>query len=358
MEVVNGSQAGTFTTAGADGQFSLSGAFDADSTFRASQDGYVAATQGWNCSNGPGTCPANGAKPWLRVLSRRARRPCDIGGSYTLTFIADSACSDIPSELRTRTYGATIAPSHPGNPLHTSFDVAVSGAPFLGSFRSFGVGVAGDYLGFWLDGGHDPPLVEQVAQNSYLAFSGVAAASVGTALARSPLRSTAGIEYCVMPSPMGAAYNCGTSNTTGDPIPGQAITRAHCKSEESSAGLDAAMTPPGLAHTKDHQAPAANRQWRPERKKPNAGLFIRRFQTCIDHVRSGRARLGACSDTTPSPEVANQHENRHRPKAACPKMSLASSCDRALDGTLPRAVTPGHPEPALFPKPIPQSPSI
>ena len=231
VEVVNGSQAGTFTTAGADGQFSLSGAFDAGSTFRASQDGYVAATQGWTCSTGLGTCPANGANPWLGFYLDVLVAPVDITGNYTLTFIADSACSDLPSELRTRTYGATITPSQPGNPLHTSLNNTISGAPFLGSFRSFGIGVAGHYLGFWLDGGHDPPLVEQVAQNSYLAFSGVAAASVGTSASAITTSFDGWIEYCVMPSPMGAAYNCGTSNTTGDPIPRQAITRAHCESK-------------------------------------------------------------------------------------------------------------------------------
>ena len=83
VEVVDGSQAGTFTTAGADGQFSLSGTFDAGSTFRASQDGYVAATQGWNCSTGLGTCPANGAKPWLGFYLDVLVAPVDITGNYT-----------------------------------------------------------------------------------------------------------------------------------------------------------------------------------------------------------------------------------------------------------------------------------
>ena len=70
-----------------------------------------------------------------------------------------------------------------------------------------------------------------MAQNSYLAFSGVAAASVGTSASAITTSFDGWIEYCVMPSPMGTAYNCGTSNTTGDPIPGQAITRAHCESK-------------------------------------------------------------------------------------------------------------------------------
>ncbi|MEO8678238.1 MAG: hypothetical protein ABI665_04280, partial [Vicinamibacterales bacterium] len=39
------------------------------------------------------------------------------------------------------------------------------------------------------------------------------------------------IDYCVMPSPMGTYYNCGTSNFTGEPIPGAAVTYAHCESK-------------------------------------------------------------------------------------------------------------------------------
>jgi hypothetical protein len=41
------------------------------------------------------------------------------------------------------------------------------------------------------------------------------------------------IDYCVMPTPMHPdnGYNCGTSNTTGEPIPGAAVTYAHCESK-------------------------------------------------------------------------------------------------------------------------------
>jgi carboxypeptidase family protein len=231
VEVVDGSGAGASTTSDVGGGFSLTGTFTETSTFRASKDGYVTASQTWNCSNGPGTCPANGARPWLGFYLNVLAAPVDIAGDYTLTFVADGACSDLPTELRTRTYAATIAPSHPENPVNTSFGVAVEGATFLGSLRSFSIGVAGDYLGIWMDAGEDPPLVEQVAPRTYLAFSGLAAASKVTP--GSPIAASfdGWIEYCVMNAEMGADYNCGISNTTGDPIPGASVVRAHCESK-------------------------------------------------------------------------------------------------------------------------------
>jgi hypothetical protein len=158
--------------------------------------------------------------------------PVDLTGAYSLTFIADGTCVDLPSEMRERTYGATITvDSKPNTPASTAFKVAVSGAPFLGSLSGFGIGVAGEHVGFWLHGGHDPALVERVAEGAYLAFSGVASASVTASTATITTPFDGWIEYCVMKSEMGQPYNCGTSNWTGEPIPGQALTRAHCESK-------------------------------------------------------------------------------------------------------------------------------
>ncbi len=232
VEVLDGPEAGISTTTDTAGQFSLTGTFDPTTRFRATGEGYVAATQTWSCS--VGSCPGpTGARPWLGFYLAPLTTPVNIAGDYTLTFIADSACADLPAAARTRTYLATIAlDAKPNTPVNTWFNVAVSGAPFLGRFNSFGIGVAGDYLGFWLHGGHDPPLVEQLAPNAYLAFSGNAAASVGSSGAATISTPFQGwIEYCELKSPMGATYNCGTSPFTGEPIPGLAVVYSHCQSE-------------------------------------------------------------------------------------------------------------------------------
>lgn len=231
VTVVDGPRAGTSTTADAGGQFSLAGAFDNTTRFRAMKEGHVTATQTWSCS--VPSCPdAMGSRPWLGFYLASLGQPVSLTGDYTLTLIADSACTDIPDEFRTRTYSATITPSTtPNTPIGTSFTAMATGAAFLGTHTSFLIGVVQDYVDLWLHGGHDAALVEQLGPNTYLAFSGNAKASVGASPVSNLTTSFEGwIDYCVMKAPMGAGYNCGTSNTTGEPIPGLAMTYAHCES--------------------------------------------------------------------------------------------------------------------------------
>lgn len=229
VEVVEGSpQAGISTTTDETGQFSLVGTFDSSTTFRATKDRYVAATQAWNCSIGAG-CSARGARPYLGFYLASLASPVNIAGDYTVTFVADRACTDFPDDVRTRTYAATITPSSSPS---SSFTLTASGASFLGNLNNFPIGVVGDYVDLWLHGGHDPALVEQLAPNTYLAFSGNATASVGTSPVSSISMPFDGwIDYCVLKTPMGSHYNCGTSDTTGEPIPGLATTYAHCESK-------------------------------------------------------------------------------------------------------------------------------
>lgn len=220
VDVVDGPQAGASMVSDAEGQFPLRGLFARTNTFRLTRDGYSAATQGFSTS-------IPGGKPWLMVYLRPTTPPVNIAGNYTLTFVADSACTDLPIDVRTRTYAATIVPGSSG----TGFVLAVTGASFLNNLTGFSIGVAGDSLGLWLHGGHDPTLVEQLAPNTYLAFSGVGAASVGSSTVSTVSTAFDGwIDYCVMSKPMVSGYNCGTSNLTGEPIPGAAITYAHCQS--------------------------------------------------------------------------------------------------------------------------------
>jgi hypothetical protein len=226
IEVVDGPQAGAAMISDATGQFLLTGAFARTNTFRAVKEGYVTATQGFSTS-------IPGGRPWLYFYLQPVAPPVNIAGDYTLTFVADRACAGLPSDLLTRTYAATIRGANPASPANTSFELTVSGAPLLEKFSSFTIGVAGDSLGFWLHGGHDPPLVEQLAPNTYLAYSGSATATVG----RSPMATISTpfegwIERCVLRSAMAAPYNCGTSNWTGEPIPGFALEYAHCESKD------------------------------------------------------------------------------------------------------------------------------
>jgi hypothetical protein len=149
--------------------------------------------------------------------------PVNMAGDYTLTFVADSACTDLPNELRTRTYGATIMPAAGQNaPVNTSFNVALGGASFLADYTSFPIGVAGDFVRFLF--GHDGPgIVEQVAPNAYLEFDGLAEATVGPSPVSTISTSFDGsINYCALRSPLGSYPDC---------IPSQAVAHAECHSK-------------------------------------------------------------------------------------------------------------------------------
>jgi hypothetical protein len=209
VEVVSGPQAGMSATADASGQFTITGDFDSSTNFRASIAGHRTATQPWTCATGA-SCPA--ARPYLAFYLAPLAAAVNIAGDYSLTFVADPACTDIPSELRIRTYGATISPDSRQNmPAESSFLLKVSGRSFLPNLDSFRIGVAGDYVALFLDGGHDAPVVEQVTPDSYLAFSGNSAATVSAP--STSMVFDGWIDYCPnSPTAYSNQYGC-QSNT-------------------------------------------------------------------------------------------------------------------------------------------------
>jgi hypothetical protein len=208
VEVVDGPQAGLSTTADASGRFSLSGDFSSSTTFRASAGGYMTTTQPWTCATGASCWPGS-ARPYLAFYLAPLAPPVNIAGNYTLTFVTDPVCTDVPAALRTRTYLATILPGAGKNaPAGSSFVLKVSGGSFAINLDSFRIGVAGDYVSYFLDGGHDAPVVEQLA-DSYLAFSGSASGPAPTASVPSISMAFDGwIEYCATGLPMRLYYAC------------------------------------------------------------------------------------------------------------------------------------------------------
>jgi hypothetical protein len=221
IEITNGPEAGAWTTTNAEGQFSFiftststSSPFDDTTQVRAAVDGYLAATQTVRC----GRCPNYYAYFNLALTVP----PVSIAGDYTLTFVADSACTDLPAEVRTRSYTATLtASSDLSYPPNTLFDVIVGGVPFFSGLDYFWIGVAGDYLAFNMEEGEGPWLVEEFASNTYVAIGGVAAATVGPAFSRITAPFAGSIEYCELQSPMTMYYRCD--------VP---IARARCTSKD------------------------------------------------------------------------------------------------------------------------------
>ena len=207
VEVVDGPSAGVSTIAGDDGQFLLSGTFNAATQFRASKEGHETRTQPWNCS--VAVClGANNAQPWLGFYLTVLEPTVNIAGDYRLTFIANGACTDLPDSVRTRSYRATVtARPSDGRSTVPGFDLKADGAQFIGILDGFQIGAAGTRLSLWLHGRHDPVIVEDLGGTTYLGFSGTAAATVANdGIVAIDTAFDGWIEHVVLGAPLGAWY--------------------------------------------------------------------------------------------------------------------------------------------------------
>lgn len=139
-------------------------------------------------------------------------------GDYVLTVATDAACLDIPAELRTRTYAATLKAST--TRPNMQFLVDVSGGSLATPF-GFALDVAGSDVGFTIDG---PAFRERFPSFTYLEISGRAPTGVAaTATGRSiSIPFSGSVEYCILKSEMRADANC--SNTAPD----QKIAASQC----------------------------------------------------------------------------------------------------------------------------------
>jgi hypothetical protein len=205
IEVVDGPQAGLVTVADASGNFLLAGDLDGSTQFRASKEGHVAVT-----TTPAASCPLCNPQRYISFNLELTAASVTLAGNYSLTFTADSACTAIPSELRTRTYAAAITPmSHRPK---TSFEATLANGTFLEHYRTIWIGVAGDYVAFWLGDAHGQPgVVEQVAPNAYLAIEGSASGSAEADGSTISMTLAGVIEYCEQGSDMGTDYACRSS---------------------------------------------------------------------------------------------------------------------------------------------------
>lgn len=182
VEVVDGPSAGTVAMVDAAGQFAVNGTFAPGTRFRATMAGHEARTQSWSCSTVGACATPSGGQPWLGFYLSILEPTVNLAGNYTLTITADAACSDLPAIARTRSYRAVVTPQPVGDRSHIpGFDLTLNGAAFIGTLRGFPIGVAGTHVHFWLHGGHDPAIVEDLGGNTYLGFSGNAVVAVATA---------------------------------------------------------------------------------------------------------------------------------------------------------------------------------
>jgi hypothetical protein len=213
VEVLDGPQAGLSTTSDARGQFSFTGVFDDTTRFRATKEGHITAIQ----TLGPFCAPCNPNR-WVNFALEVLDSPTiSMAGDYTMTFVADANCTMLPENTRSRTFTATISPAQNVTSTNPHFTIRVGGATFLEGWDSVAMGVAGNYVAFWLE-----TLVERIAPTALLTFAGQAAASVDTSdLSTIALRFDGSIEYCVTGSEQDGFPAC---------FRNQAVTRARCDS--------------------------------------------------------------------------------------------------------------------------------
>ena len=175
IEVVDGARAGTVATTDDGGRFSMPGTFTGSITLAASKDGYLRETRSVLSPAVP-VPPGNAGGAWEIAFHLEPLGPsANIVGVYTLTMTADSACSSLPAEARTRTYTATIVPGGRSN-----FFAGLSDARFLSivpcptgrptetcTYNRLGIGIAGNFANI-VSGG----IVEQLSETTYLVVTG------------------------------------------------------------------------------------------------------------------------------------------------------------------------------------------
>ncbi len=202
VEIVDGPQAGEFVMTDSTGSYVLTGPFAGSETIRATKDGYVASTRMFSSSLGPLQNQYFIAFS-LNVLAA----PVNLAGDYTLTLVADGACTQLPDEVRTRSYAVAITrePSSIYRPDDTLFSVAFTGSDFVDSRRGFSIGVAGNDIGIWVS---DPRVVERLGANNYLAIEGEARTTVAAPASTIAAAFGGTIEYCESTAPLVPYYSC------------------------------------------------------------------------------------------------------------------------------------------------------
>ena len=144
----------------------------------------IAACGGDRSVTGPTAFAPAAAPSTTSPMPPSGGRPSSgLSGEYTLTVTVDSACADLPDELRTRTYPASWLLRTYSKFGETNFDILIGGPKFLEGFDSaerFSFEVDHDLGTFRLGtASGQPAFVEQLSATAYFAMGGVAHAPVG-----------------------------------------------------------------------------------------------------------------------------------------------------------------------------------
>jgi hypothetical protein len=194
VEIVAGLQTVASTTSDAGGRVAFSGSFAVPVTCRASKEGYATESQIVRQQ----LPSSNGAVAFSLPV---APTVTIVTGNYTLTSVADNACTSLPDDVRTRTYAATITSvASNGNefPDNTQYMVNVQGtSTFFGGTGGFPISVVGNYVAATDD--TTGQIIENIGPGRSLELN-AGGGSVVEAPTVSTLSFDAGIKYCELKS--------------------------------------------------------------------------------------------------------------------------------------------------------------
>jgi hypothetical protein len=215
------------TVTGDDGRYELTGGMGIPTMVLASKEGYVAKTSWFIWQPDPLRAQ------WSFALE--AANSVDISGDYTMTLSADSACPDLPSEARSRTYTASIVPTVPGSP---GYRITVRGdSVVLNSDFTNTAGVVGDFVALSFSSyPPGPGVVDQIAPNTYVSFLGTATSTVTPAPSVISAAFVGNIRYCSLKRPIrlddhDELEGCGDPSSRLEPTPSQPVTYVSCDSK-------------------------------------------------------------------------------------------------------------------------------
>ena len=201
VEVLDGPNAGLSVITAANGSYRLIGEFDSSTRFRATSSQHRERTLPM-----PPRCATCNPNWWLHFSLETEAASVDLAGAYSLTFVADPACTTLPEEFRQRTYPATVRPINTENT--GQFNVSVMGGGLLAGYDTFFVGVAGDAVAAYLGDFHGSPgVADRVTATTVLGFDGSATATgvADTATVVATLDGT--ISYCELRGEPTARYS-------------------------------------------------------------------------------------------------------------------------------------------------------
>ncbi|HKW02568.1 MAG TPA: carboxypeptidase-like regulatory domain-containing protein [Vicinamibacterales bacterium] len=204
-EALDGPRVLSSTNTDGQGRFTLTGSFSGTTLVRVTKRGFLAGIQP--------------AAPTMWFMLPIDGPSLNLAGSYTLTLDVDPLCTDLPADLRTRVYQATVsADASAMRPANTLFYAQLSGATFDRYYHFVVLEVAGDFVTFDFS---DNYILEEVAPESYLAVGGVGGASAVSGGSEVSARLDGTIDYCVVKSDKGSLYPC----------QGDMVTHVQCESK-------------------------------------------------------------------------------------------------------------------------------